>query len=120
MPVARGLFPFLCLAAQWLLGTLPSMNIGESSAKTWPENRWLDLSWPGSSQSLYPMRPLSQLALRDASLAPASNFTEFLGELKKNDSVSGYHYVAPREPKLVELPETIDSRIRSVLDRRGI
>jgi DEAD/DEAH box helicase domain-containing protein len=66
------------------------------------------------------MRPVSQLVLRDASKAPASNFTEFVGELKKNDSVSGYHYVAPRDPKFVELPETIDPRIREVLDRRGI
>jgi DEAD/DEAH box helicase domain-containing protein len=66
------------------------------------------------------MRPVSQLVLRDASLAPASNFTEFVAELKKNDSVSGYHYVPPREPKFVELPETVDLRIRGILDRRGI
>src|SRR5215471_17190757 len=66
------------------------------------------------------MRPGSQLVLRDASLAPASNFTEFVADLKKNDSVSGYHHVPPREAKFVEMPETVDSRIRGILDRRGI
>src|SRR5262245_11400810 len=66
------------------------------------------------------MRPGSQLILKDAALAKPSNLREFLGELRKSDSVSGYHYVAPREPTLVEFPETLDARIRSALEGRGI
>ena len=66
------------------------------------------------------MRPGSQLVLRDASLSPSSTFTEYLGELKKSDSVSGYHYIAPREAKFVDLPDTVDPRIREVLSGRGI
>src|SRR5262245_49856521 len=81
------------------------------------------------------MRPGSQLVLNerseckpdraqpvseDAALAKPSNLREFLGELRKSDSVSGYHYVAPREPTLVEFPEALDARIRGALEGRGI
>ena len=61
----------------------------------------LDLSWPGRSQSLYLMRPVCQLVPRDASLAPASNFPECRGDLKKDDSVFGDHSVTPCESKFV-------------------
>ena len=66
------------------------------------------------------MRPGSQLVLKDAALAKPSNLREFLGELRKSDSVSGYHYVPPREPSLVEFPDALDSRIRTALEKRGI
>ncbi len=66
------------------------------------------------------MRSQSQLVLKDAALAKTSSFREYLGELKKSDSVSGYHYIEPREPTYVDLPSTLDARIRSALDARGI
>jgi DEAD/DEAH box helicase domain-containing protein len=66
------------------------------------------------------MRPGSQLVLKDAALAKPSNLREFLGELRKSDSVSGYHYVAAREPTLAEFPEALDARIRGALEGRGI
>ena len=50
------------------------------------------------------MRSTSQLVLKDAALNKPTGFREYLGELKKSDSVSGYHYIAPREPQLVDIP----------------
>src|SRR5438045_1787924 len=50
------------------------------------------------------MRPKSQLVLKDAVLSKPSGVSEFLGELKKSDSVSGYHYIPSREPVLVDFP----------------
>src|SRR3989442_7322790 len=66
------------------------------------------------------MRSQSQLVLKDAALAKPSSFREYLGELKKSDSVSGYHYIAPRDPQFVDIPSGLDGRIKSALDARGI
>jgi DEAD/DEAH box helicase domain-containing protein len=66
------------------------------------------------------MRPKSQLVLRDAAIEKPSGLREFLGELKKSDSVSGYHYIPSREPHLVDFPSALDPRLKQVLDERGI
>src|SRR5258706_14978715 len=66
------------------------------------------------------MRSGSQLVLKETGFTKPSTLREYLGELKKSDSVSGYHYIAPREPRFVDLPETLDQRIRSALGVRGI
>ena len=39
------------------------------------------------------MRPKAQLVLKDSALTKPSALPEFLGELKKSDSVSGHHYI---------------------------
>jgi DEAD/DEAH box helicase domain-containing protein len=66
------------------------------------------------------MRPKAQLVLKDSALAKPSALPEFLREFKKSDSVSGYHYMPPREPRLVDVPSTVDSRLRRALEERGI
>ncbi len=66
------------------------------------------------------MRPKSQLALQDAALQKPTGLTEFLGELKKSKSVSGYHYIPPRAPQTVPIPESLNIKIRQVLESRGI
>src|SRR5262249_13200437 len=45
---------------------------------------------------------------------------DFLGELKRNESVSGYHYIPSREPRLVDLPSGIEPQLRAALEGRGI
>jgi len=45
---------------------------------------------------------------------------DFLRELKKSDSVSGYHHIAAREPQLVDFPNGLDGRLRYALQYRGI
>src|SRR5438552_6053745 len=45
------------------------------------------------------MRPKSQLVLKDSAITKPSGLREFLGELRKSESVSGYHYIPAREPK---------------------
>jgi len=66
------------------------------------------------------MRPASQLVLKDVALTRPSSLSEFLGELKQSESVSRYHYIPPREPRLLEIPSTLDARVRRVLEGRGI
>src|SRR5262249_42281121 len=66
------------------------------------------------------MRPKSQLVLKDPALTRLSGVREFLGELKKSDSVSGYHYIPPREPSLVDFPAELHPAVRQVLEGRGI
>ena len=66
------------------------------------------------------MRPKSQLILPDAALRKPSAVPEFLAELKKNAAVSAYHYVPAREPRLVDLPDSVAPSLRSVLADRGI
>jgi DEAD/DEAH box helicase domain-containing protein len=66
------------------------------------------------------MRPKSQLVLRDGISAKPSGLSEFLVELRKNASISGYHYTAAREPQLVDYPARLDSRLRHILQDRGI
>src|SRR5580692_2809501 len=58
--------------------------------------------------------------LKDSALNKPSGLREFLGELKKSESVSGYHYIPAREPRLVDFPAALDGRLREVLDRRSI
>jgi DEAD/DEAH box helicase domain-containing protein len=75
----------------------------------------------GSSRGILGfMRPKPQLVLTDSALAKPSPLPEFLAELKKNSCVSGYHYVAPREPQLVEFPQALDRRLKEALEHRNI
>src|SRR5262245_62766965 len=66
------------------------------------------------------MRPKPQLVLKESALAKPSALSEFLIELKKNDSVSAYHYFPAREPKLVDFPAELHDLVREALSRRGI
>ena len=66
------------------------------------------------------MRPKSQLVLKDAALSRPSGIHEFLGELKKSDSVSGYHHIPSREPVLVDFPADLHPAVQRVLETRGI
>src|SRR5437762_2825399 len=66
------------------------------------------------------MRPKAQLVLKDLAMQKPSGVREFLAELKKSDSVSGYHFIPQREPTLVDLPANLDPAVRSVLAGRGI
>ena len=66
------------------------------------------------------MRPRSQLVLSDAALSKPSGIREFLAELKKNESVSGYHFIPARAPSLVDLPGDLDPVIHDILRDRGI
>src|SRR5882672_5790284 len=60
------------------------------------------------------------LLLRDAAIEKPSGLREFLGELKKSDSISGYHCIPSREPQFVDFPSSLDPRLKQVLDARGI
>jgi DEAD/DEAH box helicase domain-containing protein len=66
------------------------------------------------------MRPKSQLALKDSAVAKPSALPDFLIELKKNTSVSGYHTIPARDPALVDFPSEIDPRLQEVLTARGV
>src|SRR5262245_46957962 len=66
------------------------------------------------------MRPKSQLVLKDTALARPSTLPDFLIELKKNHSISAYHHIPGREPRLVDLPAELDSQLRCALARRAI
>jgi DEAD/DEAH box helicase domain-containing protein len=66
------------------------------------------------------MRPKRQLVLKDSTLARPSALPEFLRELKKSESITGYHYIPSREPRLVDFPSTLDERLRQALEHRGI
>lgn len=66
------------------------------------------------------MRPKPQLALRESLPAKPSALPEFLRELQKSPSVSGYHYKPARDPQLVNFPESLHPRLRHALLRRGI
>jgi len=66
------------------------------------------------------MRPKSQLVLKDSALTKPDGLCEFVTELKKSDSVSGYHYIPAREPQFVDFPAALDSRLRNALGRRSI
>src|SRR5207249_2824330 len=45
---------------------------------------------------------------------------ECVGELKKSDCVSGYHYIPSREPVLVDFPADLHPSVQQVLETRGI
>jgi len=66
------------------------------------------------------MRPKPQFVLKDLAMQKPSGVREFLAELKKSDSVSGYHYIPQREPSLVDLPSSLAPAVRSALAGRGI
>src|SRR5262245_10322266 len=66
------------------------------------------------------MRPKAQLLLKDSALSKPSPLAEFLRELKKSESVSGYHHIPPREPRLVDFQLDVDARLRHALKQRGI
>ena len=66
------------------------------------------------------MRPKSQLVLRDSALTRPSTLPEYLGELRKNDCVSGYHYFPARPPQFAEFPAGMNSQLERALKRRGI
>jgi len=66
------------------------------------------------------MRPKPQLLLKDTALTKPSTLSEFLRDLKKSESVSGYHYIPSRDPQFVDLPPTIDTRLRDALKERAI
>ena len=66
------------------------------------------------------MRPKAQLVLSDLALRKPSGVRDFLAELKKSDSVSGYHFIPAREPSLIDLPVDLDPSVRSALAGRGI
>ena len=66
------------------------------------------------------MRPKTQLVLKDSALSKPSPVAEFLRELEKSESVSGYHHIRAREPRLVDFPPDLDARLRHSLKRRGI
>jgi hypothetical protein len=55
------------------------------------------------------MRPKAQLALKELALRKPSGVGDFLSELKKNKSVSGYHYLPAKQPQWVDLPESLDA-----------
>jgi len=61
------------------------------------------------------MRPQSQLVLSDTALRKPSTLASSWPSLKKNESVSGYHYVPARAPRLVDLPDDLHPAIRDVL-----
>jgi DEAD/DEAH box helicase domain-containing protein len=66
------------------------------------------------------MRQGSQLILKDVVPARSTSLGEFLGELRKSNSICGYHHIPAREATFVEIPQTVDRRIRAVLESRGI
>ena len=66
------------------------------------------------------MRPKSQLALKDSAVAKPSALPDFLIELKKNNSVSGYHTIPARDPALVDFPSEINLSLQEVLMARGV
>jgi DEAD/DEAH box helicase domain-containing protein len=66
------------------------------------------------------MRPKHQLALKDSIPLKPTALPEFVRELKKSRSVSGYHYMPAREPKFVNFPAQLDHRLRQALQERGI
>ena len=66
------------------------------------------------------MRPKAQLLLKDSALTKPTTLVEFLRELKKSASVSGYHYIASRDPHYVEFPVGVDARLQNALKERAI
>jgi DEAD/DEAH box helicase domain-containing protein len=90
--------------------TLPIRDV---SAALGPE-----LSISGGILSNVPQK--SQLILPDAALRKPSAVPEFLAELKKNSSVSGYHFIPACEPRFADLPESLAPSLRSVLRERKI
>src|SRR5688572_29732678 len=65
-------------------------------------------------------QPQSQLAIPDAGLSRLSGVREFLAELKKSTSVSGYHFIPATAPNFVEPPTSLDEAVVAALRGRGI
>jgi DEAD/DEAH box helicase domain-containing protein len=74
----------------------------------------------GGGVILAGMRVKSQLVLQEAALRRSAGFGEFLAEFKKSESVSGYHHIPARQPKLLDIPSRLDPAVRTVLEGRGI
>src|SRR5688572_24677701 len=66
------------------------------------------------------MRPKPQLVLKDSALIKPSALPEFLRELRKQDTISGYHFIPSREPRFVDSPAALDARLRHAMEHRGI
>jgi len=66
------------------------------------------------------MRPKPQLVLKDSGLIKPSALPEFLRELRKQDTISGYHFIPSREPRFVDSPAALDARLRHAMEHRGI
>jgi len=66
------------------------------------------------------MRPKPQLVLKDSGLMKPSALPEFLRELRKQDTISGYHFIPSREPRFVDTPAALDARLRHAMEHRGI
>jgi DEAD/DEAH box helicase domain-containing protein len=66
------------------------------------------------------MRPKPLLSLNEPALAKPSALPEFLGEFRKSDSVTGYHHIPSRAPRLVDFPSVLDTRLRQALENRAI
>ena len=65
-------------------------------------------------------RSIPVVAIFNSSDDIAETLRDFLAELRKSDSVSGYHCIPAREPNLVDLPADLDPSVRSALAGRGI
>jgi len=74
----------------------------------------------GQGGILIRMRPKAQLALKELAMRKPSGVRDFLSELKKNESVSGYHFLPAREPQWADLPADLDPAVRGALSERGI
>ena len=74
----------------------------------------------GYGGNLDRMRSKAQLVLSELAMRKPSGVRDFLAELRKSDSVSGYHFIAARDPSLVDLPADLDPSVRSALAGRGI
>src|SRR5262245_42466012 len=66
------------------------------------------------------MRAKPEFLPHDSTLNKPSALTEFLRELKRSNSVSGYHYIPSREPQFVQFPVTLNVQLQQTLRRRGI
>src|SRR5438093_5050045 len=66
------------------------------------------------------MRAKHQLAPKDAPIGKPAGLLEFLRDLSKSGSVSGYHHVPAREPRFADFPSALDPRLRRVLEQRDI
>ena len=58
--------------------------------------------------------------LSDSAPLQLSGLRDFVAELKKSHSISGYHYIPAREPRVVDFPNSLDSRLRHALNDRSI
>ncbi len=60
------------------------------------------------------------MVLKESPAIRPAALIEFLGDFKKSPSVSGYHHIPAREPRLIDFPGALDPRLREALQDRGI